>query len=46
MLSKLSPLLGLCLLTFVIKVENIHEPRSGDLACFLPNNFAFDSPNP
>lgn len=46
MLSKLCPLLGLCMLTFVIKMENIHETGSGGLACLLLNNFAFDSPNP
>lgn len=44
MLRKLCPLLGPCVLTFVIKMANIHETCSGGLACFLLNNLAFDSP--
>lgn len=46
LLPKLGPLPGPCMLTFVVKMETSHETSSGELACFLLNNFAFDSPNP
>lgn len=44
MLSKLSPLLGPCVLTFVIRMENIHETCFRGLACFLLNSLALDLP--